>query len=420
MQNIKIAVIGLGYVGLPLAVEFSKYFKVLGFDQNKTRVFELQENFDKTKQVTKPELIEQKINFSYQISDLKSCNFFIICVPTPIDKNKNPDLSLLKKASKTVALTLQKNSYVVYESTVYPGATEEIFLPILEKYSTLKAGDFFLGYSPERVNPSDNKNTIAKTIKLVSALEQKSAQKIASVYKQILKNPPFVTSSIKVAEAAKVIENTQRDINIAFVNELAIIFKKLKIDTKEVLDAAATKWNFIKFMPGLVGGHCIGVDPYYLTQKALSIGYHPDVILTGRKINDSMPEYIIKELILEMIKKEILIKKSRLLILGFTFKENCPDIRNSKVFDLVIHAKKFALDVDIHEPLADNHEAKKDYNLSFTKQLSKNTYDAILVAVAHEKFIEKGINYYKQFAKKNHVVFDIKSIFNIQDVDARL
>ena len=410
-QNLKICIIGLGYVGLPLAVEFGKKFKTVGFDINKTRVDELKNFIDKTLEVSKKELIfARELSYTNELEKIKGCDFYIVTVPTPIDKFNRPNLSPLKSATKTVAKVLSKDNIVIYESTVYPGATEEECVPILEEVSGLKFNqDFFVGYSPERINPGDKEHRLTTIKKVTSGSTKEAAQIINNLYKSIIKAGTHLASSIRVAEAAKVIENTQRDINIAFVNELYQLFDQLGISTSEVLEASGTKWNFLPFKPGLVGGHCIGVDPYYLTHKAEEIGHHPEIILAGRRINDNFPKYIAGKLIKKMIKKGHKIEGSRVLILGITFKENCPDIRNSKVVDMISELKSFGCKVDVYDPWADRNEVKKEYgielmengkwktilednlDISRAKRVMEN-YDAVFKAVAHKEFegVERG------------------------------
>lgn len=416
-MSIKISVIGLGYVGLPLAVAFSDKFKVIGFDVNEKRVEELNKFNDKTLEIDleklKNAITNNKMKLSSNIDDIKECNFYIVSVPTPVDKNNRPDLTPLLKASQSVGSVLKKGDIVVYESTVYPGATEEECVPVLEKFSNLKFNeDFFCGYSPERINPGDKEHTITKIKKITSGSTKKVADIVDDVYASIIKAGTFKASSIKVAEAAKVIENTQRDINIAFVNELAMIFEKMHIDTTEVLKAAGTKWNFLKFNPGLVGGHCIGVDPYYLTHKAQELGYHPEIILAGRRINDNMGKYAANRVVKLMIKHDKKINKAKVLILGITFKENCPDIRNSRVIDVVKELKEFGCNVDVYDPWADKNEVLREYNLNLIENLNLNNYDAVVLAVAHDEF--KNLD----FSNLNAVTFDIKGI--LQNPNGRL
>ena len=396
-MNYEIAIIGLGYVGLPLAVEFSKKYKTYGFDINHLRVEDLRKNIDETKEISEKTLRDlQKVSphkgleITSKIDDIKHCNFYIITVPTPVDKNKRPDLSPLVDVSKMVGTILSRNNYVIYESTVYPGVTEEICLPYLENNSNLKLNkDFFLGYSPERINPGDKLRKLKDIKKVTSGSNMKSAKIIDDLYSSIIDAGTHLASSIKVAEASKVIENSQRDINIAFVNELSKIFSKLEINTHEVLDAASTKWNFLKFKPGLVGGHCIGVDPYYLAQKAEESGYYPEMILTGRRINDSMGEFIASEIIKKMALNDLKIKKSKCLLLGFSFKENCPDFRNTKVIDIYNELTSYGLDVSVYDPLIDNKVLSDKYNINVLNSSNyKNSYEIIILAVAHNEFLD--------------------------------
>jgi len=418
MKN-KIAVIGLGYVGLPLAHAFSFKYDVVGFDIAKSRIEELQKGYDRTLELSEKqvkECIDNGMKFSDNLDDIKDCNIYIVTVPTPIDKHNNPDLTPLIKASESVGKVLKKGDIVIYESTVYPGATEEECVPVLEKSSGLKFNeDFFAGYSPERINPGDKEHTVTKILKVTSGSTPDIAKKVDELYKSIITAGTHLASSIKVAEAAKVIENAQRDINIAFVNELALIFDKLGIDTKDVLEAAGTKWNFLPFRPGLVGGHCIGIDPYYLAHKAKEIGYHPQIILAGRRTNDSMGEFVANKVVKLMIHKGHTIKDSKVLVLGITFKENCPDIRNSRVIDVVRELEDFGVNVDVNDPWADNEEVKREYNLELKENYNLEEYDAIILAVAHNEF--KNLNLTK---KDNQVIYDIKGILDKNLVDGRL
>ncbi|MDN5127473.1 Vi polysaccharide biosynthesis UDP-N-acetylglucosamine C-6 dehydrogenase TviB [Aliarcobacter butzleri] len=409
----KICVIGLGYVGLPLAHAFSSKYEVVGFDISKWRIDELSSGYDRTLELTENqvnEAIKNGMKFSLDINDIKDCNIYIVTVPTPIDKNKRPDLTPLIKASETVGKVLKKGDIVIYESTVYPGATEEDCVPVLEKFSNLKFNtDFFCGYSPERINPGDKEHTVTKILKVTSGSTPEIGKKVNELYASIITAGTHLAPTIKVAEAAKVIENSQRDINIAFVNELAIIFNKLGINTNDVLAAAGTKWNFLPFRPGLVGGHCIGVDPYYLTHKAQSIGYNPEIILAGRRLNDNMGIYVANQVIKLMIKKGHKIEGSKVLVLGITFKENCPDIRNSRVIDVIEELQEFGCNIDIYDPWADTKEVEHEYNLKLIKELNTDKYEAIVLAVAHNEF--------KQLKLKTdeNVVFDIKSILDETD-----
>ncbi len=425
----KLSVIGLGYVGLPLAVAFSEKYKVTGFDINQKRVDELNKGIDSTLEVSEDELKSALTNNQLQITsnleDIKDSNVYIITVPTPIDSHKNPDLTPLKKASEAVGKVLKKGDIVIYESTVYPGCTEEVCVPILEKVSGLKFNeDFFVGYSPERINPGDKEHTVKKILKVTSGSTPEAAKEIDELYASIIEAGTHLAPSIKVAEAAKVIENTQRDINIAFVNELALIFDKLNIDTKDVLEAAGTKWNFLKFTPGLVGGHCIGVDPYYLTYKAKEIGYHPEIILAGRRLNDNMGIFVANKVIKLMIQKGHTIKGSKVLVLGITFKENCPDIRNSRVIDVIRELEEFGVNVDVYDPWADRDEVKREYNIELIEngKLKMENYDGIVLAVAHKEFkdLEPLIQNSKFKTKNSLIVYDIKSFFDKSIVDGRL
>ena len=421
-----ISVIGLGYVGLPLAVAFSKKYKVIGFDINNERIKELKEGYDRTLEVSEEELkkaINNGLEFTSTLEDIKDANIYIVTVPTPIDKHKNPDLTPLIMASRSVGRVLKKGDIVIYESTVYPGCTEEVCVPELERESGLKFNeDFFVGYSPERINPGDKEHTVTKIKKVTSGSTPEIAKEIDNLYSSIIEAGTHLAPSIKVAEAAKVIENSQRDINIAFVNELALIFDKLGIDTNDVLEAAGTKWNFLKFKPGLVGGHCIGVDPYYLTYKAKEIGYHPEIILAGRRLNDNMGIFVANKVVKLMIQKGHTIKGSKVLVLGITFKENCPDIRNSRVIDVVRELQEFGINVDVYDPWADKEEVKREYNLKLeckVKSEKLKEYDAIVLAVAHKEFkeIEKQLSLSR---KTDTVIYDIKGFFDKNLVDGRL
>ena len=420
----KIAIIGLGYVGLPLAHAFSSKYKVVGFDIAEWRINELRSGYDRTLELNEnqvKEAIKNGMEFSNQLEDIKDCNIYIVTVPTPIDKHNNPDLTPLIKASQSLGKVLKKNDIVIYESTVYPGATEEVCIPELEKVSGLKFNeDFFAGYSPERINPGDKKHTVTKIKKVTSGSTPEIANKVDELYKSIIEAGTFKASSIKVAEAAKVIENSQRDINIAFVNELALIFDKLGIDTNDVLEAAGTKWNFLPFKPGLVGGHCIGVDPYYLAHKAKEVGYHPEIILAGRRTNDNMGIFVANKLVKLLIHKGHKVKDSKVLVLGITFKENCPDIRNSRVIDVINELKEFGINVDVYDPWADKDEVKREYDveLIMNDELRIENYDGIVLAVAHNEFkeIEKELNN----KKYNQVIYDIKGFFDKSLVDGRL
>lgn len=417
----KIAIIGLGYVGLPLAVEMAKKFQVVGFDINQKRVDELKSGLDRTREVESSELKQANLKYSFQAEDLKTCNFFIITVPTPVTESKQPDLTPLVKASETVSKYLKKDDIVVYESTVYPGCTEEVCVPLLEKGSGLKFNkDFFCGYSPERINPGDKERSLTKIKKVTSGSTPTAAKIVNDVYATVITAGTFQASSIKVAEAAKVIENTQRDINIAFINELSIIFNRLNLDTREVLEAASTKWNFLKFFPGLVGGHCIGVDPYYLTFKAESLGYHPQVILSGRRINDSMGAYVANQTVKCMIKKGVEVAGAPVLLLGMTFKENCPDVRNSKVIDVYNELKEFGCKIDVYDPHALKDEVKHEYGIETADSAVLNRMDqyaAIILSVGHSEF--KELNWAK-LNRQNKVIFDVKGLLAKELSDVRL
>jgi len=424
-----IAIIGLGYVGLPLAVEFAKKYHVVGFDINENRIKELKQGVDKTLEVEGNNLeqvlihdfdSESGLYISSNPKDLEKSNIYIITVPTPTDELNKPVFTPLIKASQTVGKVLSKGDIVIYESTVYPGATEDVCVPIVEKQSGLKFNeDFFVGYSPERINPGDKKHTVTKILKVTSGSTPEIAEQVDQLYKSVITAGTYLAPSIKVAEAAKVIENSQRDINIAFVNELSKIFRLLDIDTKAVLEAAGTKWNFINFSPGLVGGHCIGVDPYYLAQKAIEVGYNPEIILAGRKMNDSMGSYVAQETVKMMIKKGATIKGSNVLVLGITFKENCPDIRNSRVIDIIREFETYDVDVDVYDSWASKDEVKHEYNLDLLTATSslKTNYDAIILAVSHNQFLELDLTGLKSDIG---VIFDVKSLLPKQIVDARL
>jgi len=422
IDNIKLAVIGLGYVGLPLAVAFGKKRDVLGYDINQDRISELLNNFDATLEISAEELkLANGLTFTDQLKDLEGCNCYIITVPTPIDKNKLPDLNPLRHATNAIGSILKKGDIVIYESTVYPGATEEIAIPILESLSKLKFNiDFFLGYSPERINPGDKKHTINSVIKLTSGSTTEVAVLIDQLYSSIIDAGTYLVSSIQIAEAAKVIENTQRDVNIALINELSIIFNKLGIDSEEILKAAATKWNFLPFKPGLVGGHCIGVDPYYLTFKAQSMGYEPEIILAGRRLNDGMSKYVVDELVREMELKNIEIEYSKVLVMGVTFKENCPDLRNSKVIDIILELEKLNIQVDCIDPWISKSAQSVYEGINFINEASNSTYDAIILAVAHDHFLNMNIDEIRNFGKEKHLIYDLKYLFPETDSDIRL
>ena len=421
-KNLKIAVIGLGYVGLPLAVEFGKKYATIGFDINKSRINELNQGYDFTLEVSKDELkYATKLIYSSVLGDIKNCSTFIITVPTPIDADKKPDLSPLIEATKIVSSVLKINDIVIYESTVYPGATEEICVPILEEGSRLKFNkNFFCGYSLERINPGDKQHRITSIKKVTSGSTLEVADKIDKMYQSIIPAGTYKAESIKIAEAAKVIENTQRDVNIALINELALIFNKLEIDTEAVLNAAATKWNFLPFKPGLVGGHCIGVDPYYLTYTAQEVGLNPEMILAGRRVNDNMGNYIVGKVIELMNQKNLDIYNSSILILGLTFKENCPDLRNTKVVDLINGFQKYNCNVDIYDPWVNNEEASSKYHINMVESPVSGKYNAIVLAVAHDEFLKLQIEEVRGFGKDNCVIYDIKYLFNEKDVDGRI
>ena len=422
MKNKKIALIGLGYVGLPLAVEFGKKFEVVGYDVSKDRIDILKKNEDPNLEINKKEFSRSThLNFSNIIDDIKDCHIYIITVPTPIDNQKKPDLTALKNSSETVGSVLKKDDIVIYESTVYPGATEEFCVPILEKQSGLKFNtDFYCGYSPERVNPGDKKHKLIDIKKVTAGSTPEIALEIDELYKEIIVAGTYKAKNIKVAEAAKVIENTQRDLNIALVNELALIFKKMNIDTEAVLKAAGTKWNFSAFRPGLVGGHCIGVDPYYLTHKANAVGYKPEIILAGRKLNDNMGSYVAYEVSKLMTKKRIKIAKANILIMGLTFKENCPDHRNTKVIDLVNEFKSFSCNVDVYDPWVNKKNVADEYKIDPIDEPIKGKYDAIVIAVAHNEFKLLSKDMIRSYGKSNHILYDIKYLLKSDESDGRL
>lgn len=416
MINRKISVIGLGYVGLPVAVAFGNKHQVIGFDVNKKRISELQSNFDRTLEVTTEELEITRIEFTSNAKDLEKADFHIVAVPTPINDANQPDLSPLISASKSVGAHLKKGDIVVYESTVYPGATEEDCVPILEEFSGLKCGiDFFVGYSPERINPGDKDHVFTKIKKVVSGQTPEILDIVADVYGSVVTAGVHKASSIKVAEAAKVIENTQRDLNIALMNELAVIFERMGIDTLDVLEAAGTKWNFLPFRPGLVGGHCIGVDPYYLTHKAQKLGYHPEVISAGRRINDSMPVHVVEQTVKRMIQTGIAVKGSRVGILGLTFKENCPDLRNSKVGDIIKEFKTYGVNLLVHDPMADMEEAQKHYAVGLCNWNDLTELDAIVLCVSHNQYKSISVDDYLKMLKPDAVFMDVKSGVNAQE-----
>ena len=422
MKIKKIALIGLGYVGLPLAVEFGKKFKVIGYDISKDRIDLLKQNEDPNLEINKKEFSDSiHLSFSNSIDDIKDCNIFIITVPTPIDKHKTPDLTALEKSSTTVGSVLKKDDIVIYESTVYPGATEEFCVPILEKQSGLKFNtDFYCGYSPERINPGDKKHKLIDIKKVTAGSTPEIALEVDELYNEIIVAGTHKAESIKVAEAAKVIENTQRDLNIALINELALIFKKMNIDTEAVLKAAGTKWNFLPFRPGLVGGHCIGVDPYYLTHKANEVGYYPEMILAGRRLNDNMGSYVANEVSKIMTKKRIQISEANILIMGLTFKENCPDHRNTRVVDLVKEFKSFSCNVDVCDPWVNKNQVAEEYKIDPIDEPIKGKYDAIVLAVSHDEFKSLTESQIRAYGKDNHVLYDIKYLLKANQSDGRL
>ncbi|NVK73386.1 MAG: Vi polysaccharide biosynthesis UDP-N-acetylglucosamine C-6 dehydrogenase TviB [Oceanospirillaceae bacterium] len=417
-----IAIIGLGYVGLPLAVEFGKQYATLGFDINEARLAELQRGHDSTLEVDNQELAGATyLAYSGSLDDLKACNVFIVTVPTPINEHKQPDLMPLMKASETIGKVLKHGDIVIYESTVYPGATEECCVPVLESASGLKFNKgFFCGYSPERINPGDKEHRVTSILKVTSGSTPEIAEKVDQLYRSIITAGTYKASSIKVAEAAKVIENTQRDVNIGLINELALIFNKLNIDTEEVLKAAGTKWNFLPFRPGLVGGHCIGVDPYYLTHKAQSLGYHPEIILAGRRLNDGMGAYVVSQLVKSMLKKRIHVEGSRVLVLGLTFKENCPDLRNTKVVDIIAELHEYGVHVDCYDPWINAKEAEHEYGITPVAELAEGQYDGVILAVAHKEFVEMGAKSIRALGKPEHVLYDLKYVLPREAADLRL
>ena len=421
-KNAKIAVIGLGYVGLPLAVEFGKKRPTIGFDTNKIRVEDLIANNDETLEVTPGELNSAKyLSFTHRPPELADCNIYIITVPTPIDENKRPNLSYLMKASETVGKLLKENDIVIYESTVYPGCTEEDCVPVLEQSSGLKFNEgFFCGYSPERINPGDKQHRLTDIKKVTSGSTPEIAEAVDKLYKEIITVGTHRVDSIKIAEAAKVIENTQRDLNIALINELAIIFDKMSIDTEAVLNAAGTKWNFLPFRPGLVGGHCIGVDPYYLTHKAETIGHNPQIILAGRRINDGMGVYVARQLFKEMLKRRIQVHGASVLVMGLTFKENCPDVRNTRVIDVVTELKNYNCRVDVYDPWLDTGKTQREFGIELIEQPKSGTYDAIIVSVAHTQFNEMGAEGIRALGKTNAILYDLKYLLSKDESDLRL
>ncbi len=422
LENVKLGIIGLGYVGLPLAVEFGKKYPTLGFDIDSKRIGELQQGHDFTLEVSSDELADSEfISYSANVDDLKSCNVYIVTVPTPVDQNKQPDLTPLVKASAMLAKVLNKNDIVIYESTVYPGATEEVCLPEIERNSALVFNkDFFAGYSPERINPGDKAHRVTNILKVTSGSTLEIADFIDSLYQSIITAGTYKASSIQVAEAAKVIENTQRDLNIALINELAVIFNKLNIDTEEVLKAAGTKWNFLPFRPGLVGGHCISVDPYYLTHKAQAVGYNPEVILAGRRINDAMGEYVVSQLVKTMLKAKLPVNGANVLVMGFSFKENCPDVRNTGVVDIVTELAEYDINIDVYDPWVSSEEAKHEYDVDLITKPKQAHYDAVIFAVAHSEFKALSTDEIKSMMKSEHVIYDLKYMLDAKLADIRL
>lgn len=422
LQDVKLAIVGLGYVGLPLAVEFGKKRSVVGFDINQSRISALQAGHDSTLEVSDEELKQaSKLSYSAALDDLNGCNVFIVTVPTPIDEHKRPDLTPLIKASESIGNALKKGDIVIYESTVYPGATEEDCVPVLERVSGLKYNvDFFAGYSPERINPGDKEHRVTTIKKVTSGSTPKTADLVDALYNEIITAGTHKASSIKVAEAAKVIENTQRDLNIALINELAIIFNKMDIDTESVLKAAGTKWNFLPFRPGLVGGHCIGVDPYYLTHKAQSIGYHPEIILAGRRLNDGMGAYVVSQLVKAMLKRRIHVEGARVLVMGLTFKENCPDLRNTRIVDIVEELGEYNIAVDVFDPWANVEEAQHEYGITPIAEPAINAYDGIVLAVAHSEFRIMGEKNIRKHGKAEHILYDLKYLLSAEEADLRL
>ena len=421
-HDLKLGIIGLGYVGLPLAVEFGRKRKVIGFDIKQERIDELKSGHDSTNEVTSEELGSAgHLTFSSQMQDLNICNCYIVTVPTPIDEHKRPDLVPLISASEIVGKVLKKGDLIIYESTVYPGATEEDCVPVLEKSSGLKFNqDFYCGYSPERINPGDKEHRLTKIKKITSGSTPEIADLVDSLYGDIITAGTYKASSIKVAEAAKVIENTQRDLNIALGNELAIIFNKMGIDTEEILKAAGSKWNFLPIVPGLVGGHCLGVDPYYLTYKAESIGYSPEIILAGRRLNDSMASYVVAQLMEQMKKRGIQIQGAKILLMGLTFKENCPDLRNTRIVDIITELGDNNCDVDVYDPWANTEDAKNRFNITLTQNLNPDTYDCIVLATKHHQFENMGISFIRSLCKPLHIIYDLKYTLKADESDLRL
>jgi len=420
-KNLHIAVVGLGYVGLPLAIEFGKKYPTIGFDINQSRIDELKSGKDSTLESSDEEIASAiHLEYSSDKNDLKPANIYIVTVPTPIDSNNQPETTALEKSSETISKNLEKGDIVIYESTVYPGMTREVCVPILEQTGLVFNKDFFVGYSPERINPGDKVHHLTKITKVTAGSTPETAEIVDQLYKDIIEAGTYKASTIEAAEAAKVIENTQRDLNIALINEFALIFNSLGIDTEEVLLAAGTKWNFLPFRPGLVGGHCISVDPYYLTHKAEKSGYHPELILSGRRINSLMGKHVATQVIKLMVKKNISVTNSKILLMGFGFKENCPDIRNTRVVDIIKELRDYDVDIDIYDPWVDTRESEHEYGMPMTENLSDGSYDAVIVAVAHDKFKDMGIEAIKKLGKENAVVYDVKYLFSPSEVDGRL
>lgn len=422
LENVRVAVVGLGYVGLPLAVEFGKYFPTVGFDIKAERIAELRKGRDSTLEVSSEELAEVKqLSFADRETDIAGCNVFIATVPTPIDRYKRPDLRPIESASHSIGRVLKKGDVAIFESTVYPGATEEVCVPIMERESGLRFNqDFYVGYSPERINPGDKEHRVSSILKVTSGSTPEAAEFVDALYRKVITAGTYQASSIRVAEAAKVIENTQRDVNIALINELALIFERLGIDTEEVLKAAGTKWNFLPFRPGLVGGHCIGVDPYYLTHKAQEIGYHPEVILAGRRINDSMGAHVAERVVKLMTRKRIHVAGANVLMMGLAFKENCPDLRNTRVVDVIEELKGYHANVDVYDPWVDAQEAQHEYGLTPIKEPKAGHYDAVILAVSHHQFLTMGAAKIRAFGKPDAILFDVKYVLPIDQVDGRL
>jgi len=422
IEEARIGIVGLGYVGLPLAVEFGKQMPTVGFDIDAGRISELKIGKDSTLEVDKAEMAQAaRLVYTDQVDDLRTCNVFIVTVPTPIDRYKRPDLSPLESASRTLGTILKQGDVAIFESTVYPGATEEVCVPIMESVSGLTFNrDFFAGYSPERINPGDKEHRVSNIRKVTSGSTAEAADFVDALYRKVIKAGTHKASSIRVAEASKVIENTQRDINISLINELALIFNRLGIDTTEVLEAAGTKWNFLPFRPGLVGGHCVGVDPYYLTHKAQEVGYYPEVILAGRRVNDNMGEYIAGQVIRLMNQAGITVGKARILVMGLAFKENCPDLRNTRIIDLINALKDDCVDVDVHDPWVNPEASAGEYGLELTVDLGKGVYDAIIIATAHDSFREMGVERIRRLGKEKCVLYDVKNVLPADQVDGRL